>query len=264
MIWEVEKRGRRSHLIGSVHFFPYHFRGALRRYIGGAASVLLEGPLDEDAMRKVIDSGWSEERVSLSDALDAATIRKINSALRDPAPEISSYQLHREFVLSEAGISLSADLKGMKPWLAFLHIWNRYRATDGWTYSMDLDAARIAAELGKRVRPLETIVEQIEALDGIPLERIASFLTNVEWESYGRTYARHYLNGDLESLMKTARVFPTFCESIVDRRDPKLFERMSPFLEQGSAVAFVGVLHCRGVIALLRARGFAVAPLSAR
>lgn len=264
MIWELHRRGRRSHLVGSVHFFPYHFRGSLRHHIGGAATVLLEGPLDEAAMRKVIESGRAEGRASLSDALDAATIRRINTALGVRAPLLSTFQLYRELLLGDAADHLGAELKGMKPWMAFLHLWNRYRAKDGWTYSMDLDAARIAAELNKEVHPLETIEEQIEALDGIPLDRIVSFLTNVEWKSYGRTYARRYLHGDLESLMATARVFPTFCESIVDRRDSVLFERMTPFLEQGGAVAFVGVLHCRGVTGLLRARGFEVTPLSGR
>ena len=260
MIWRVEKRGRRSHLVGAVHFFPYHFRGSLRRHIGAAATVLLEGPLDEGAMRKVIESGRGEQQASLSDALDAVTVRKINSAVGAAAAPLSSYQLWRELTLGDAADGLSLDLRGMKPWMAFLHIWNRYRAADGWTYSMDLDAARIAADLGKRAHPLETIEEQIEALNGIPVERILSFLRNVEWKGYGRTYSRHYLKGDLESVMETARVFPTFCESIVDRRDPILFERMNPFFEQGGAIAFIGVLHCRGVIALLRARGFEITP----
>jgi uncharacterized protein YbaP (TraB family) len=258
MGWAVTKRGRRSHLIGAAHFFPYHFRGALRHLIGEAATVLLEGPLDEQAMRKVIEAGRGEQRESLADALDAATVRRINSALGIPAPPLSSFQLYRELVLGDAPEPLAVELKGMKPWMAFLHLWNRYRTKDGWTYSMDLDAARIAAELGKDVRPLETIEEQIQALNGIPVERIVSFLANVDWENYGRTYARQYLEGDLESLMATACVFPTFCESIVDRRDPLLFERMIPFLERGSTIAFLGVLHCRGIIAMLRERGFDV------
>jgi len=258
MIWEVAKRGKRSRLVGAAHFFPYHFRRSLRRLIGEAATVLLEGPLDAQAMRKVIESGRGEERLSLLDVLDAATVRRINSALGIPAPPLSSFQLYRELVLGDAPEPLAVELKGMKPWMAFLHLWNHIRAKDGWTYSIDLDAARIAAELGKPVALLETIEEQIEALNGIPLDRIVSFFRDVEWESYGRTYVRHYLEGDLESAMATARVFPTFCESIVDRRDPLLFERMSPFLEQGGALAFVGVLHCRGIIARLRARGFDV------
>ena len=56
MIWQIEKGGRSSLLVGSAHFFPYHFRGDLRRILKGATMVVLEGPLDEQAMR-VIDAG---------------------------------------------------------------------------------------------------------------------------------------------------------------------------------------------------------------
>src|SRR3972149_2841455 len=104
--------------------------------------------------------------------------------------------------------------------MAFMHLWNRYRAPQGWTYSTDLDVVGIAADLGKDVHPLESIDEQIEALNGIPLERIVAFLADIDWDEYVRTYVKQYLAGDLEVLMATARAFPTFCESIVDRRDP--------------------------------------------
>ena len=57
MAWEVERRGRRSILVGSAHFFPYHFRGWLRRHIDGARTIVLEGPLDADSMRAVRESG---------------------------------------------------------------------------------------------------------------------------------------------------------------------------------------------------------------
>ena len=43
--------GRRSMLIGAAHFFPRHFRRDLRRLIGAARVVLLEGPLDDAATR---------------------------------------------------------------------------------------------------------------------------------------------------------------------------------------------------------------------
>lgn len=262
MIWEIEKRERKSYLVGSTHFFSYHFRSSLRRYISEAEVVLLEGPLDDQAMRKVIQSGSGDEHTSLLDALDAATVHKISAALGDIPPLFSGYELYQDFLIGDLDAPLKAEIKGMKPWMAFLHIWNRYRAPNGWAYSMDLDAARIAAELGKEVHPLETIEEQIDALDGIPLERIVSFLRNVDWSNYATEYVQHYVEGDLESLIAGARSFPTFCESIVDRRDPVLFARMSPYFERGGAIAFVGVLHCHGLIPMFRALGFGVNPVS--
>jgi uncharacterized protein YbaP (TraB family) len=70
---------------------------------------------------------------------------------------------------------------------------------------------------------------------------------------------RHYLAGSLDALAATARVSPSYCESVLDRRDPILCERMRPHLERGDAVAFIGILHCPRVIGLLRVDGFEVA-----
>lgn len=62
--------------------------------------------------------------------------------------------------------------------------------------------------------------------------------------------------------MTVAKVFPTACEAIMERRDPALAERMVPALEEGGAFALVGVTHCPGVIAALRSCDFAVSRAS--
>jgi len=260
MVWEIEKDERRSYLVGTAHFFPYHFRGALRRHLGDASCVLVEGPLDESAGRKVVAAGSARRGASLCDALDASTIHKINRTLRLSTSPLSAHRLYWEVLQGDPKDWLGAQTRGLAPWMAFMHLWNRYRAPKGWTYSTDLDVVGIAADLGKDVHPLESIDEQIEALNGIPLERIVAFLADIDWDEYLRTYVKQYLAGDLEALMATARAFPTFCESIVDRRDPILCARMSPFLEEGDAVACVGIVHCPGIIRLLRAGCYRVVP----
>src|SRR3970040_456024 len=142
--------------------------------------------------------------------------------------------------------------------MAFVHIWTELRTRDGWIYSMDLDAARIAAGLGKDVRYLETIEEQIETLERVPLQRWVDFLKRADWDAYRRDYVRGFLEGDLAALTSRAQGFPTFCAPVIEQRDPVLLERMLPFLERGNAAAFVGITHCRGLIALLQARGYRV------
>jgi hypothetical protein len=264
MVWAIEKDGRRSHLIGAAHFFPYRFRGSLRRYLRGARSVLVEGPLDETAGRKVVAAGSRRSGMSLLDALDASTVHKINRTLRLSASPLSMHRLYWEAVQGDPKDWLAEQTRGLAPWMAFMQLWNRYRAPKGWTYSTDLDLIGIAADLGKEVHPLETIEEQIEALNGIPLQRIVAFLAATDWEEYVSAYVKRYLAGDLEALMATARAFPTFCESIIERRDPILYARMRPFLEQGDAVACVGVVHCPEILRLLRAEGYRVVPAGGR
>lgn len=259
MVWELEKAGRRSRLIGTAHFFPYHFTGSFRRYIGQAETALFEGPLDDAATERVVESGFgAAEGFSLGDALDERTIGKINKEIGKPSAALSSHQLYRELFGGNRP-ALCVDLEGLRPWMAFYRIWARYLREHGWKYSMDRDASLIAAELGKNVVHLETIEEQIEALNGVPLERFVSFLKGMEWKKHRGEYVRRYLAGDLEGLVAAARRFPTFCESIIDKRDPVLYERMVSYVERGDAIAFVGVTHCRGITARFLQDGYRVA-----
>jgi len=262
-VWEVRKAGRKSHLAGTAHFFPYHFRRTLRGYLKRAGTVLLEGPLDGRAMRRVVESG-SAAGVgrSLAEALDTATVLKINAEFGAPAPAFSVHPLYHEIFGRDPGSQLCVRIQGLKPWMGFFRIWTHYLHEHGWTFRMDVDALRAAAGLRLPVHVLETIDEQIAALEGVPLARILEFLRAVDWTEYRREYVRHFLAGSLDALAATARLFPSYCESVLDRRDPVLHERMRPHLERGNTIAFIGILHCPRIIELLRADGFDVVPSS--
>ena len=257
MIWEVEKDGRRSYLAGTAHFFPYRFRASLRRYIERVETVLFEGPLDEAAAAEVAGAGLhGDEQGSLVGLLQPRTMRKIEREVRGPGQSLSSSGLYLH-MLGANPDELDWDrLKGMKPWMAFFQIWSEYLRKNGWTFTMELDALRIAADLGRQVHFLETIEEQVKAMDGVPLERFVNFLENVDWGESRRDHVRHYLKGDLEGMLGMANAFPTRCDSIVGQRDPILHDRMKAFFEKGTAIAFVGVSHCRGIRSFLEADGY--------
>lgn len=255
MVWEVEREGRKSRLVGTAHFFPYSFKTSLSRHIGSADIVLLEGPLDESAMSRIVEQGSDgKEFPSLYDALDAQTIVKINRELAYPS-HLSTFASY----FKSPADPLYHQIKGQRPWMAFFNIWFQYLSKRGWKYTMDLDAFKIAERMGKKIHHLEKIEEQIEALDGISLEKIVNFLKKIEqWEKYTHGYVKRYLSGSLEELMSAATEFPTRCESIIDRRDPILYERMKVFLEKGNAMAFVGITHIQGIKKMLVEDGYKV------
>jgi TraB family protein len=259
MAWELERGGRRSTLVGTAHFFPYRFRSVLRSRIRHAETVLLEGPLDDDSRCKVVAAGSARRGASLIDALDAETLRKISTVLDTPSLPSGAAAIYWSVLREAAPAPAGEDLRRLEPWMAFFHFWTEYRRRDGWLYSVDLDAAAAAAALKKDVRFLETIEEQIATLGRVPLERIVRFFREVDWARYRSDYVRHYLAGDLVALTAMAHAFPTYCEAVIEERDPVLAERMLPFLERGNAIAFVGIMHCRGLVVLLRGHGYSVA-----
>jgi len=265
MVWEVERRGSdpgwrstaHSTLIGAAHFFPRHFRRDLRRLIGGARVVVLEGPLDDAATRKVLEAG----RGTGGSHLYSSAKNVINARLGIYSAPLDVHRIFRDLIFGRQEEWLEQELRTLKPWAAFFGIWTRYRARQGWSYTLDLDAARIAAGLGREIRYLETIEEQIAALDAVPLERILHFI-HEDWLAYCAAYERHYLAGRLDALTAAAQAFPTYCEPVVGRRDPVLAERMAAELERGGACVVIGVAHCRGVVAWLARHGYAVAQVS--
>jgi len=263
MVWAVRRAGKTSYLAGTAHFFPYHFRRSLRALVGRAGSVLLEGPLDDSAMARVVASGTARgpDR-ALAEALDTATVLKVNAEFGAPAPAFAVHPLYHEIFGRDPASQLCVEIRGLKPWMAFFRIWTHYLKAHGWTYRLDLDALQAASDLGRPVHFLESIDEQIAALEGVPLARVLRFLGTVDWSEYRRDYVRHYLAGSLDALAATAKVFPSFCESVLDQRDPVLHERMRPHLERGNALAFVGILHCPRLIELLRADGYEVVAAS--
>jgi hypothetical protein len=261
MAWEITRASRRSTphstLIGAAHFFPRHFRRSLRRLIGEARMVLLEGPLDEAATRKVLDAG----RGTGGSDLYFSAKNTIDARLGIYSAPLDVHQLLKDLLFGRQEQWLEEELRALKPWAAFFGIWTRFRARQGWSYTLDLDAARIAAELGKQIRYLETIEEQIAALDAVPLARILHFI-HEDWSAYCAAYERHYLAGELDALISAAQAFPTYCEPVIGRRDGVLAERMAAELERGGACVVIGVAHCPGVLARLAREGFAVVQLS--
>ncbi len=262
MIWEILKGGKKSYLAGAAHFFPYSFKRSLTRYIEKVDTVLLEGPLDENNMNTVIEHGVKGDmNPSLENALDERTIKEINR-LEYNVTTASYVGTYLQTFGQSPENSLFEIVKNQRPWMAFFNIWFYFREKKGWRYKMDIDALKVAEELGKEVHFLEKIEEQIEALNGIPVDRIANFLKKIDkWDRNTKRYVKYYLRGDHEGLISGAHDFPTYCESIIDKRDPILYERMKPFLEKGNTFAIVGVIHIKGIRESLLADGFTMQKL---
>jgi uncharacterized protein YbaP (TraB family) len=259
MIWDVEKDGRRSHLIGTAHFFPYSFKTSLIRCLENARIVMFEGPLDSENMTKVVNRGFDPESgYHLFDDLDRKTIDKITRELAPPCRGRDTFMVlnFRKFRVENP---LYDMVKGMKPWLAFFTIWSSFLKNNGWKHSVDLEAYTIAEKLGKKIEYLENIEDQIGVLESLTRERIVAFLNRVDkWHELARGYADCYLAGDLAKLKSQGLRFPSRHRSVIIHRDKIFFENMREHFTTGDAVAFVGAPHVRGVSKLLREAGFRI------
>ncbi len=124
---------------------------------------------------------------------------------------------------------------------------------------MDVDAFHISVKLGKKIRYLETVEDQLEALDGIPFERFVDYLNHIEhWKGYKELFLKAFLEGEMGKFVSLTNVFPTRCESILSKRDVIFFEGMKDSFAAGETVAFVGVAHIPGIRKLFLDDGYTI------
>ncbi len=259
MIWQVQKNGKVSHLVGTAHFFPYSFRNSLCRCLENARLVMFEGPLDDRNMARVREAGIDRESsYHFFDELDDETIAGITGALIPVCrTRNSSYLL--DFCKVSFKDMVYDLVKGMNPWLAFFTIWSTYLKRNGWKYSVDMEGFTVAGELGKKIIFLEAIEEQIKVLENISHDNIIYFLKQVDhWETLANEYVKSYLKGDLEKLRLSGIRFPSRHHTVIDQRDEIFYERMRDELSHGEVVAFLGAPHLKGMSRLLLADGYQV------
>jgi uncharacterized protein YbaP (TraB family) len=273
-VWEVEKDGKKNYLVGTAHFFPYHFRVSLKKILRRSKRALFEGPLDPQSMEKVVARG-SQGKGSLEiyEALDTQTLgeirEKAESLFGDPqffrgipgkaGSLFGDSQTLLQFLPrgEKPPDPLLAHFQRLRPWLAFFTIWTSYLKTKGWTGSVDLEAFELSKKLGKEIHFLETIEEQIQVLEQIPVERMIRFLKKVhQWDEYSESYVRAFLRGSLASWMSGTSDFPSRCSPVIDERDRVFYRRMKPFVEQGESAVFLGAPHLYGVNQMLEADGY--------
>jgi uncharacterized protein YbaP (TraB family) len=256
-VWKVEKAERISFLVGTAHFSPYSFKKSLTKLIQGVETVLFEGPLDEESMARVVQYGQQGENApSLYKALQPAAIKEINRQLGTQSGASTTAGSYLEILRPTASDLLEGLTRGVRPWMTFFTIWSAFL---NWKHSMDMEAFHIARKLGKKIEYLETIEDQLAALDGIPFERIVNYLNHIKnWRVHKEVFKKAFLEGDIRQFFSMTGEFPTRCESILTKRDPIFFKGIQAAFKEGRTVAFVGVAHIPGIRKLFLEEGYQV------
>ena len=261
-IWRAEKDGTVNFLVGTAHFFPYHFRISLKKILRKTHRALFEGPLDPPSMDQVVIQGSRGcGSLEIYKALDARSIQEIKNKTGDLFADSSPFPPFlppRE----KKTDPLRDHFEKLSPWLAFFNIWTSYLKTKGWEGSVDLEAFELAKRMGREIHFLETIEEQVRVLEQIPLERMIRFLKKVDhWDEYSDAYVQVYLRGALADWMTGTSDFPSRCAPVIEERDKVFYERMQPFLQGGETAVFLGAPHLWGVTRMLENDGYLVKQL---
>lgn len=167
------------------------------------------------------------------------------------------------------------DLERMKPWsvLALLEA----RGEPGGEATMDARLQRMAAAAGKRMLHLETLEEQLQALDCVPAgehvrvldERLgASWILRIESAQAMAWYRARNLDAWLadidrmEGLGEQARAIEQRARRcLLEDRNARWIGQLQTLFQDGPCLVAVGAVHlpgAEGLLAALRRDGFAV------
>jgi len=257
MLWEIEKNGRRSWIGGTAHFFCYSFERSFRDLFEKVDTVLFEGPLDPASLDQVSEKGRTPgpESPRVIDALTEEDIRRLERVVCGPRGFWARF-MGAECQNPPDVLHLLAHTRH---WMAFFSLWTGFLARRGWTQSVDLEAWQLALAMGKTVHGMESLPEQIETLESIPMARIVDFLRQCrQWDRYIQRNVHAYLKGDVDRMFGTSIEFPTRTELVIHRRDRRFLDRMRPCLEEGRCAVFVGAAHMINLRGMLASAGFSI------
>lgn len=255
MFYEVEKNGKISYLCGTAHFFYYSFENSFRKLFRKVDTVIFEGPLDDAFMADVDKNGKSLEPgfIPLIHQLTEAEIQKLERVVRGPEGKWA----HILGLEASKKADVREILTTMRPWCAFFSLWTAFLERLDWKCSVDMEAWRIARDMGKNVIGMENLEEQLASLNSVPVERVLTYFRNChEWKAYSRRNLKAYLAGDLEKMMGSSAEFPTRTGTVINLRDQRFRERMRPYLEEGRTAVFVGAAHLVNLRQMLAEDGY--------
>jgi len=271
IFWKIERQGLApSWLLGTMHVtdprvlaMPEPARAAFAQ----AETVIVESDEIADERRA---AAAILARPDLTMFTDGRTIADLVDA-RDAG--ILAEGLKRR------GLSLAA-VGRMKPWMiasfVALPACEIARKAAGAAF-LDQKLAKDAIAAGKALKGLETLVEQISALDSLPQEPQVQGLVQTlalgdGLEDVIETMSRLYLSGDTGMIMPMMRAagpeegadaaaYADFERRIIIDRNHIMAERAAPALAEGNAFIAVGALHLpgeEGLVALLARQGYAI------
>jgi hypothetical protein len=259
LLWRVEKPGLApSYFFGTIHIDDERvlkLPPQVTQAFGRSRNFTMEMLTDETAHRKFTRASRLGNGEDLSALL---------------GPELFGKVVEK---MQERGFPESATRK-LKPWIVMITL---LLPRDRQVVILDYALYQIAQEQKKPVYQLETVEEQIETFDGMPMAVQIGLLDSVvrheeEIPDMTKALIRAYLDRDLGRMWDvnarftaldpgTEALNEVFLERVLFARNERMTRTILPRLEQGGAFVAVGALHLygeRGILALLKRQGYRI------
>ena len=282
---------------GEGRFFRIETAGAAPSYLFGTMHLgdprllALPAPVETafaGSDRLIIETTDILDQIKMAGALFAdpsLTTLAAGKTLADYLDEGQQEKL--EAMLSAKGVPLQA-VERLQPWFlssGFMLPDCLKEAPGGIPLVLDTDLAAAAKRSGKPVEGLETAAEQLKSLAAIPIKEqmdglVALLAAEDRLDDVFETMIALYLGEHVSTILPAIEAavpdggmlvgsgegYGSFEEKVITERNFRMADRLEPYLKRGGSFVAVGALHLpgeKGLVALLRERGFAVTRVKA-
>ncbi len=265
-LWEVQGPLARHYLLGSVHLLPPESRplpAALDAAYANTRALVVETDLAALASPEIQNRMLAAAREDRKGGLKAQVGKKLFGKLQARAGALGM------------PTPVCADLRAWFCALA-LELYPLQQAQFSMEYGVDHEYFTRARDDGRRVAALETPVFQVELFaqmpDALGKEMLAATLDEKTYESQmPQELHRMWRSGDLPLLTRVVeemrREYPKLYARILAERSRAWVTPLEDYFRQDVPVlVIVGAAHLPGpdgLLALLKARGFALKPVTA-
>jgi hypothetical protein len=258
LLWKISSNGlaKDSYLFGTMHAKDkklFRFSESFHKAFAEAEKFAMEISLDNTMYVGIFNMMMADENYDIHDYLSDAEYARLDAWLR-----------------KEFGFKLSL-FERIKP--IFIYIMtNKASLGSGNRQFLDEYLYTLARQQGKEIIGLETIEEQVAALESISIEEQFQMILksidrqrqeNRAYKKLLRAYLKQHLNR-LYALMQQSMLSETAYRKMIDERNIIMVKRLIPLLHDHSVFVAVGAGHLaggHGMIELLRKEGYEVAPV---
>lgn len=270
--WKLEKAGQKPNwLLGTMHVTDprvTNLPAEAKTAFDGSAVVVLES--DE-----ILDQQKAAARLMATpDLLYFAGKESISDYLNPDEKKLL------EDGLMKRGMPFNAVVK-MKPWMltsmVALPSCELSRKAQGIPF-LDMKLAKDGLAMGKQIKGVETMAEQLNVVAGLPMSfHVKSLIGTVKYPEYTadmmETTLKLYLRGDIGLVFPAGAYFAPeknaedfkdmalFEDRLIRMRNHTMADRAEPILAEGNVFMAVGALHLvgdEGVVELFRKKGYTV------
>jgi uncharacterized protein YbaP (TraB family) len=259
-VWSVERDGRTSWLVGSLHVLTkdaYPLPGSMDKAFDQAKTLMEETDVNELSSPDMIGIVATKGLFTNGQTLESVLPRDAYTRL---AQRMTATGLPMEMV------------KMMRPWMVELTLSGLELQRAGFDPDLGIDVhyRRKAAQNGMALNMLETAAEQIDYLAGLPLDVQVSQLQQTLTEGDAelrevREIAAAWRAGDTAAierlLLKGMKDSPAYYQSLVVDRNRRWIPRIESCFSTGSCFVVVGAAHMvgsDGLIAMLKQKGYRI------